>query len=124
MTKEEQKTIIVIGATGKCSISEWNEPPCSNEDPGKQGGSVARSLLQNPAFRVRCITRDPTSKETQALRELGAEWVQGDGLDETGMEALLMGAWGIFINNGYILSVSCACAYFLLYNFLMTDGCK
>ena len=121
MTQEEKKTIIVIGATGECPISAWNETPCCNKTAGKQGGSVARSLLQNPEFRVRCITRDSNSKETQALRELGAELMQGDGLDEARMESLLMGSWGIFINNGYNLSVSCAFSNFLISNVLVTD---
>ncbi|KAJ5192827.1 hypothetical protein N7449_008969 [Penicillium cf. viridicatum] len=81
----ERKTITVIGATGQ------------------QGGSVARSLLQNPDFHVRCVTRDIWSTKAQELKKLGAEIVQADGDDPNSMKTALHGSWGIFINNGYVL---------------------
>lgn len=65
---------------------------------GNQGGSVARSLLQNPSFRVRGITRNVNSKASQALVTLGAEMVYGDGFDSALMEAAFAGSWGAFIN--------------------------
>ncbi|XHG01186.1 hypothetical protein AWENTII_004584 [Aspergillus wentii] len=42
-----------------------------------QGGSVARSLLQNPSFQVRAITRNPGSDASQLLASQGAEGVRG-----------------------------------------------
>lgn len=44
----------------------------------QQGNSVAKSLLQNPAFRVRAITRNPTLKSASLLASLGAEVVKAD----------------------------------------------
>ncbi|KKK13825.1 hypothetical protein ARAM_001596 [Aspergillus rambellii] len=68
---------------------------------GKQGGSVARSLLQNADFEVRCLTRDAGSSKAEALRSLGAEVVQVDGFNEAETQKAIAGSWGIFINNGY-----------------------
>ncbi|KAJ5738140.1 hypothetical protein N7493_001295 [Penicillium malachiteum] len=65
---------------------------------GNQGGSVARSLLRNPSFRVRGITRNVDSKASQLLKALGTEMVQGDGFDQGSMEAAFSGAWGAFVN--------------------------
>src|SRR5919112_693560 len=62
---------------------------------GKQGGAVARSLLDR-GFRVRALTRDPQKPEAQALTEQGAEVVQGDMEDRSSMERALEGAYGIF----------------------------
>ncbi|KAJ5382503.1 Cytochrome P450 [Penicillium concentricum] len=79
----ERKIVTVVGATGK------------------QGGSVARSLLQNPEFHVRCLTRDGSSKKASELRALGADVVQTDGFDDSLTRDAISGSWGIFINNGY-----------------------
>ena len=62
---------------------------------GKQGGAVARSLLDR-GFRGRALTRDPQKPEAQALTEQGAEVVQGDMEDRSSMERALEGAYGIF----------------------------
>jgi uncharacterized protein YbjT (DUF2867 family) len=62
---------------------------------GKQGGAVARSLLDR-AFRVRALTRDPQRPEAQALTEQGAEVVQGDMEDRSAMNRVLEGAYGVF----------------------------
>ncbi|KAJ5974911.1 Cytochrome P450 [Penicillium waksmanii] len=79
----ERKTISVVGATGQ------------------QGGSVARSLLKNSEFHVRCLTRDKSSSKASELRVLGADVVQTDGLDENSILNAIAGSWGIFINNTY-----------------------
>ncbi|KAJ5766292.1 uncharacterized protein N7511_003908 [Penicillium nucicola] len=79
----ERKVVSVVGATGK------------------QGGSVARSLLQNPEFQVRCLTRDTSSTVAEELQSLGAEIVQVDGVNESETQQAIAGSWGIFINNGY-----------------------
>jgi uncharacterized protein YbjT (DUF2867 family) len=65
---------------------------------GNQGGSVARSLLRNPEFRVRAITRNSLSEPSKALQFLGAEIVQADGFRPHEMEATFKGSWGAFIN--------------------------
>ncbi|MFQ5944948.1 MAG: NmrA/HSCARG family protein [Anaerolineae bacterium] len=71
------RTILVIGATGR------------------QGGAVARRLLAR-SWAVRALTRDASKVEAQALRELGAEVVQGDMEDRGSLERALEGAYGVF----------------------------
>jgi uncharacterized protein YbjT (DUF2867 family) len=72
-----ERLIVVAGATGK------------------QGGAVARSLLDR-GFQVRALTRNPQKPEAQALADHGAEVVQGDMEDRSSMERTLEGAYGIF----------------------------
>lgn len=72
------QTILVLGATGA------------------QGGSVARNLLARGGFAVRAFTRNVDSPAAQALRELGAETVQGDLDDPTSITAALEGCYGVF----------------------------
>src|SRR5215212_1913995 len=73
-----RKKILVFGATGA------------------QGGSVARNLLARGRFDVRAITRKADSPAAQALRELGAELVQGDLDDPASLRAALEGCYGAF----------------------------
>lgn len=73
-----RKTILVFGATGA------------------QGGSVARNLLARGRFDVRAFTRKPDSPAAQALRELGAEVVQGNLDDRPTIDAALAGCYGAF----------------------------
>jgi uncharacterized protein YbjT (DUF2867 family) len=72
-----ERLIVVAGATGK------------------QGGAVARSLLER-GFQVRALTRNPQKPEAQALADHGAEVVQGDMEDRSSMERALEGAYGNF----------------------------
>jgi uncharacterized protein YbjT (DUF2867 family) len=73
-----ERVILVCGATGK------------------QGGAVARSLLDR-GFRVRALTRDPQKSEAQALANQGAEVVQGDMEDRSAMDQVLVeGIYGVF----------------------------
>jgi uncharacterized protein YbjT (DUF2867 family) len=67
---------------------------------GKQGGAVARSLLER-GFRVRALTRNPQKPEAQALADRGAEVVQGDMEDRSAMERALEGAYGVFSVQNY-----------------------
>ena len=62
---------------------------------GKQGGAVARSLLDR-GFRVRALTRDPHKWKAQALAEQGAEVVQGDMDERSAMDQALEGTYGVF----------------------------
>src|SRR5215204_4627383 len=75
--QNEERLIVVCGATGK------------------QGGAVARSLLER-GFQVRALTRNPQKQEAQALADQGAEVAQGDMEDRSSMERSLEGAYGIF----------------------------
>src|SRR5215218_7346822 len=78
-----QRLIVVTGATGK------------------QGGAVARSLLDR-GFRIRAFTRNPQKPEAQALADRGAEVVQGDmEEDRSAMERALEGAYGVFSVQNY-----------------------
>jgi uncharacterized protein YbjT (DUF2867 family) len=75
--QNEERLIVVAGATGK------------------QGGAVARSLLDR-GFQVRALTRNPQKPEAQALADQGAEVVQGDMDVRSSMERALEGAYGVF----------------------------
>ncbi|XP_010642396.1 nmrA-like family domain-containing protein 1 isoform X2 [Fukomys damarensis] len=77
------KLVVVFGATGA------------------QGGSVARTLLEDGTFRVRVVTRDPGQKAAKELRLQGAEVVQGDQNDGASMEKALTGAHAAFIVTNY-----------------------
>jgi uncharacterized protein YbjT (DUF2867 family) len=72
------KIILVVGATGA------------------QGGSVARNLLSRGRFAVRALTRKPDSDAANALRELGADIVQGDLDDPSSLRAALEGVYGVY----------------------------
>jgi len=65
---------------------------------GNQGGSVARSLLQNPSFKVRAITRNPSSDASRSLASSGAEVVQANGFSSEEMLVAFYGSWGAFLN--------------------------
>lgn len=65
---------------------------------GNQGGSVARSLLQNPSFKVRGITRNASSEPSKVLASLGADIVQANGFHRGDMLTALKDAWGLYIN--------------------------
>ncbi|OOF90612.1 hypothetical protein ASPCADRAFT_178837 [Aspergillus carbonarius ITEM 5010] len=66
---------------------------------GRQGSSVVRSLLQNPDFRVRAITRTPESTKAQELASLGAEIVKADGFNREELLLAFAGSWGAFVNT-------------------------
>jgi uncharacterized protein YbjT (DUF2867 family) len=72
-----QATILVTGATGR------------------QGGAVAARLLDD-GWRVRALTRNPSSPKALALKESGAEVVHGDFDDRDSLDRALDGAWGVF----------------------------
>jgi len=62
---------------------------------GQQGGSVARHL-RACGFRVRALTRDPSSEKAQPLSRMGVEVVQGDMTDRASLDRALAGVWGVF----------------------------
>ena len=71
-------TVLVTGATGA------------------QGGSVARHLLERGRFAVRALTRKPDSPAAEALREQGAEVVQGDLADPESLREAIGGCYGVY----------------------------
>ena len=78
-----KKLIVVVGGTGR------------------QGGSVARTFLALPNWRVRVTTRNTTSDAAKELHELGAEVVQADLNDGASVEAAFRDASAIFLNTDY-----------------------
>ncbi|XP_037670502.1 nmrA-like family domain-containing protein 1 [Choloepus didactylus] len=79
----DRKLVVVFGATGA------------------QGGSVARTLLEDGTFGVRAVTRDPAQRAARELRLRGAEVVRGDQDDPASMERALSGAHAAFIVTNY-----------------------
>ncbi|GAA1681439.1 NmrA/HSCARG family protein [Glycomyces endophyticus] len=71
------RTILVTGATGR------------------QGGAVAARLLAD-GWGVRALTRDASSAKAEALKESGAEVVEGDLGDRASLDRAAAGAWGVF----------------------------
>ncbi|MBD2308972.1 NmrA/HSCARG family protein [Chroococcidiopsis sp. FACHB-1243] len=76
--ENSNQTILVTGATGN------------------QGGAVAHHLLQRGNFKVRALVRDPNKPAAQALKQAGAELVQGDLSDRASLDRALQGARGVF----------------------------
>ncbi|SMO52369.1 NmrA/HSCARG family protein [Solitalea koreensis] len=72
------QTILVIGATGA------------------QGGSVARHLLKDNRFKVRCFTRNEHSEKALALKAAGAELAVGDLDDKESLFKAMKDCYGVF----------------------------
>ncbi|HEY3682888.1 MAG TPA: NmrA/HSCARG family protein [Streptosporangiaceae bacterium] len=62
---------------------------------GKQGGAAAAALLRD-GWRVRALTRDPSSPAARALAAAGAEVVRGEMADRASLDAAVRGADGVF----------------------------
>ncbi|QDS72117.1 hypothetical protein FKW77_003752 [Venturia effusa] len=77
------KLVVVIGVTGN------------------QGGSVARRFLQDPIYRVRGLTRNPSSAAALELSKLGVEIVQADLDDVASLATAFRGANLIFSVTNY-----------------------
>lgn len=75
-----RETIAVTGATGR------------------QGGAVARVLLAR-RFKVRALTRNPSSASAKALEATGAEVVTCDLNDPRSVTAALRGVSGVFLTT-------------------------
>jgi hypothetical protein len=80
---DNKKLIVVLGATGN------------------QGGSVARRFLQDPNYRVRGLTRNPSSEKAQELAKLGVEVVQAEIEDVESLKRAFAGANVIFSVTQY-----------------------
>lgn len=71
------KTVLVTGATGR------------------QGGAVIRHLLLK-GWKLRALTRNPSSHEAQSLARLGVEVVQGDLEDPATIARAVQGVYGVY----------------------------
>ena len=78
-----EKTILVTGATGA------------------QGGSVARRLLADGRYVVRCLTRHASSENAASLKAAGAEIVEGDLGFPASLPAALEGCDAVFGVTNY-----------------------
>ncbi|EAL70981.1 NmrA-like protein [Dictyostelium discoideum AX4] len=64
---------------------------------GQQGSSVVRELLKNGNFKVRALTRDPSSEASKSLKELGAEVVKSNDTDsKEAIQEVLKGSDAVF----------------------------
>jgi uncharacterized protein YbjT (DUF2867 family) len=69
---------------------------------GRQGGAVARSLLEE-GWKVRALTRRPDRPEATALATLGSDVVQADMEDVESLRRAFEGAYGVFsVQNGLV----------------------
>jgi uncharacterized protein YbjT (DUF2867 family) len=73
----QELTVVVTGSTGK------------------QGGAVARGLLER-GHKVRAVTRDPNSKQAKLLANAGAALVAASLGDAAGIKGALEGATSLF----------------------------
>jgi len=82
MTDASSRPILVAGATGR------------------QGGSVARHLLERQ-LTVRALVRDPQSGRAKALAGQGIEIAQGDMDDLASLQKAMAGARGVYSVQDY-----------------------
>ncbi|OMP83736.1 NmrA-like family domain-containing protein 1 [Diplodia seriata] len=70
---------------------------------GNQGGSVAARFLRDPTgtYRIRGVTRDPSSPRSLALAARGVEMVRADLDDAASLAAALAGAALVFSVTDY-----------------------
>lgn len=68
---------------------------------GNQGGSVAQRFLKDPNYRVRGLTRNPSSEKAQQLATQGIEIVQAELNDVNSLKAAFTGANLIFTVTQY-----------------------
>jgi uncharacterized protein YbjT (DUF2867 family) len=73
----QELTVVVTGSTGK------------------QGGAVARGLLER-GHRVRAVTRDPNSSQAKSLAKAGADLVAASLEDTGALSKALQGATSLF----------------------------
>jgi len=68
---------------------------------GSQGGSVARQLVKAGKFRVRGVTRNPSSDAAERLRKIGVEVVNGNANDINSLQAAYQDAWSAFLVTNF-----------------------
>jgi nucleoside-diphosphate-sugar epimerase len=72
------KLIVVLGATGN------------------QGGSVVKTLLNDPEWKIRGISRNASSEASEKLKAQGVEMVSASLDDVASLEKAFQGAYAIF----------------------------
>ena len=81
------KLVVVLGATGN------------------QGGSVVKSILSDPEvsaqFKLRGVTRDPSSAKAQKLLSEGVEPVRAELDDVASLNKAFEGAYAVFAVTDY-----------------------
>lgn len=77
------KLIVVLGATGG------------------QGGSIVKTFLKLPGWRVRGLTRNASSEKAKALSARGVEVVEANTDDQASLEKAFHGASAIFAFTNY-----------------------
>lgn len=87
---------------------------------GNQGSAVVKSLLKNPSFQVRALTRNPNSDASRALESQGAEIQHADGFDYESLLTAFRGSWGAFVNVNSDEKVSNNITYDLLLSVLVS----
>lgn len=101
-----QQILVLVAALVVAAGCGGKTDPASNSDnagpvvlvtgaTGTQGGAVARELLTR-GYTVRALTRSPDQPAAQALRDLGAEVVQGDFNDAASLRRAMDGVSGVF----------------------------
>lgn len=95
------KTIVVIGVTGIQVRSRISDQIHVNLTNQIQGSSVADTFLRLPGWKVRGITRNPSSPAAQALAANGVDIVKGDLDDKQSLFAAFEGAAVIFSNTDF-----------------------
>lgn len=90
MTQQASRTILVIGATGA------------------MGRPIVSRLLadKDNNWRIRALTRDPSSPSAQKLLAMGAdgnrvELFQGNLNDQASVDAAMKGVYGVFCNTNF-----------------------
>jgi uncharacterized protein YbjT (DUF2867 family) len=83
MSDSANKTIVVVGITGK------------------QGGSTAQALLDK-GFTVRGITRDVNSSKSKAWAAKGVELVTANLNDKSSLETAFKDAYGVFLVTDHL----------------------
>ncbi|TKA68787.1 hypothetical protein B0A49_06279 [Cryomyces minteri] len=68
---------------------------------GTQGSSVARVFLDEPGWKIRGVTRDPSKPASKALEAKGIEIVRGDLDDPSSLTTAVQGADVIFGNTAF-----------------------
>lgn len=64
--------------------------------PSLEGMAFCRQALKSGEYRVRALTRNPSSPRAAALADMGAELFEADNLDQESLRAAFEGAHGVY----------------------------
>lgn len=94
------KLFVVIGVTGK-QVCVALSPNIGDILRQRKGSSIARKFLDLPSWKVRGITRNPSSQNALHWEAEGVEIVKGDLDDIASLRAAFQGAHAIFANTDF-----------------------